>query len=114
MPPTNANPGAGGARVHGISKSDAVPTTRNQLPAQSNPAARSAQANAALAAEAILHAARGLGICVTSNDDDVVMIAPLRLPHKTRRWFEIWLNNFRAEVIAAIQADAAARREVRP
>jgi hypothetical protein len=42
MPPTNANPGAGGARVHGISKSDAASPSRNQSPAQSNPAAPSA------------------------------------------------------------------------
>jgi hypothetical protein len=42
MPPTNANPGAGGARVHVISQIDAALTTRNQPAAQSDPAARSA------------------------------------------------------------------------
>jgi hypothetical protein len=70
MSPINVNPGAGGARVHGISKSDAVPTTRNQLPAQSNPAARSAQANAFLAATAILNKALALGIRVGADGEN--------------------------------------------
>jgi hypothetical protein len=38
MSPINVNPGAGGARVHGISKSDAAGPSRNQNPAQSTPA----------------------------------------------------------------------------
>jgi hypothetical protein len=41
MSPSNANPGAGGARVHGISKSDAASPTENQAAAQA-PAPRSA------------------------------------------------------------------------
>jgi hypothetical protein len=96
-PPKNANPGAGGARAHGISKSDAVPTTRNQLAAQST---------ATLAATTILTAALKRG---GTDGDEILMLAPLRMPRDVRRWFEIWLNEFRAEVIAIIQADAAAR-----
>jgi len=111
MPPTNANPGAGGARVHGISKSDAASPTRNQVPAQSNPAARSAQANAALAATITLNKALALGIRVGAAPDgsELILVAPMRVPYDVRRWFEIWLNEFRAEVIAVIQADAGGR-----
>jgi hypothetical protein len=108
MSPKNANPGAGGARVHGISKSDAASPSRNQLPAQSNPAARSAQANAVVAATIILHAALGLGIEVgASPDGELVMLVPLKVPRAVRVRFET--HEFRAEVIAVIQANAAAR-----
>ena len=112
MPPTNANPGAGGARVHGISSSnDAASTTRNQPAAQSNPA-RSAQANATLAATAILNKARELGIRVGAAPDgsELILVAPLRLPYETRRWFEVWLDNFRTEVIDIILQENAGGR----
>ena len=60
--------------------------------------------NATLAATAILHAALGLGIKVGSDGDEIVALMPLCLSRDVRRWFEIWLNNFRDEVIAVIQA----------
>jgi hypothetical protein len=50
---------------------------------------------------------------VGTDGTDIVLLAPARIPRDVRRWFETWLNEFRAEVIAVIQADAAARTEVR-
>jgi hypothetical protein len=67
------------------------------------------QANATLAALIILNKALALGIHVGTDGDELVMLAPARLPYKTRRWFGIWLDNFRAEVITLIQEDVAAR-----
>jgi len=32
------------------------------------------------------------------------------VPREERRWFEIWLNEFREEVIRVIEADVAARK----
>jgi hypothetical protein len=99
MPPTNANPGAGGARVHGISKSDAASPSRNQTPAQPNPAARSATI--------ILNEATALGICVGTDGNELVMVAPLRVPYETRRALEIGLDKYRKEVIDLILLQAA-------
>src|SRR5262245_9466978 len=102
MPPTNANPGAGGARVHASSNNNAAPTTRNQSPAQ---------ANAHTAARAILDAAlkRGIHVGAAPDGSELVLVAPLKVPRDVRRWFEIWLDNFRDEVIAIIQREAEER-----
>jgi len=101
-PPTNANPGAGGARVHGISQIDAAPTTPTQP---------STQANATLAATIILDTARALGIHVgcALDGSELLMVAPLRVPREVRRWFEYWLDEFRDEVIGIIQREAEER-----
>jgi len=37
---------------------------------------------------------------------ELILVAPLRVPYDVRRWFEIWLDNFRDEVIAIIQREA--------
>ena len=58
----------------------------------------------------ILNEAVGLGIAVGSNGDELAMLAPLKVPREERRWFEIWLNEFREEVIRVIEADVAARK----
>jgi hypothetical protein len=99
MPPTNANPGAGGARAHGISKSDAASLSRNQHPAQSNPAARSA--------EFILAEAANLGIKVGTDGDELVMLGPVRVPDALQKWFATKLEEFRDEVIDIIQRENA-------
>ena len=96
MSPSNANPGAGGARVHGISKSDAASPTRNQVPAQST-------SKAYRAAAFILHAAQATGIRVGTDGVNIDMLSPLRVPFRIIRQFERALNEFRAEVIAIIQ-----------
>jgi hypothetical protein len=81
MPPTNANPGAGNARVHGISKSDAASPTRNQPPAQTNPAARSADDERAGAVAAfLLAAASALNVKVGFYGDKIVTIERTRVP----------------------------------
>ena len=71
-----------------------------------------AQANATLAASIILNKALELGICVGAALDgsELIILAPARLPYKTRRWFEHWIDQFRDEVIAIIQAENAGRR----
>ena len=43
------------------------------------------------------------------DGSELILVAPMRVPYDVRRWFEIWLNEFRAEVIAVIQADAGGR-----
>jgi hypothetical protein len=98
MPPTNANPGAGGARAHGISKSDAASPSRNQNPAQSNPAARSATV--------ILNEATALGIRVGTDGSELVMVAPMRVRARRADGFETRLEEHRAEVIEFIQKNA--------
>ena len=69
-----------------------------------------AQANATTAALAILNKARSLGIAVGTDGDDVVTVSTTRMPLKTIRWFAIWLDNFRDEVIDIIAAENAGRR----
>jgi hypothetical protein len=67
------------------------------------------QANAALAARALLDKALALDIHVGAalDDSEVTLVAPLRLPREVRRFFEVWLlDNFQDEVIAIIQAEA--------
>ena len=106
MPPTNANPGAGGARVHGISKSDTASPTRNQIPAQTNPAARSADDERAAAVAAfLLDAADALAIKVGTDGENVVTISTTRVPFAAIRWLEAELVNHKREVIAAIMRE---------
>ena len=95
-PPRNANPSAGGAGAHDISQIDAVPITRNQ---------RTEQENASIAATAILTAARkrDIHVRVSPDQNELILVASLRVPRNVRRWFEIWLlDKFRDEVIAII------------
>jgi hypothetical protein len=73
---------------------------------QSSRSLRSAQANATFAARALLTSALKFGIHVGTDGDEVVMVVPLKVPYETRRLFEIWLDNFRDEVIAVIQREA--------
>jgi len=44
-----------------------------------------------------------LGIKIATDGTELVMLAPLRVPQATRRWFEAALAEHRAAVIAAIQ-----------
>jgi len=104
MSPINVNPGAGGARAHGISKSDAVSITRNQ---------RTEQENASIAATAILNKALELGIHVfvaPDQNEKLILIAPLSVPRNVRRLFEHWLNEFRSEIVDIIAAENAGGR----
>jgi hypothetical protein len=58
----------------------------------------------------ILHEAQALGIRIGTNGDDLILVAPLKVPRDVRRWFEKKLDEFRAEIISIIQrenADAA-------
>ena len=66
---------------------------------------------AAVTARFIPDEATALGIRVGCDADgsELILVAPMRVPYDVRRWFEIWLNEFRAEVIAVIQADAGGR-----
>jgi hypothetical protein len=56
----------------------------------------------------ILDEATALGIRVGASDDgsEFVMVAPMRVPRETRRWFETRLEEHRAEVIEIIQKNA--------
>ena len=100
MPPTNANPGAGGVGVHGISKSDTASPTRNQIPAQTNPAARSAAV-----IRFILNEALALGIRVGAAPDasEMIVVIPMRVPLEVIRALERALVENKKAVIAAIQ-----------
>jgi hypothetical protein len=70
-----------------------------------------AQANAAIAATAILNKALELGIYVDVAPDgsELILVAPLSLPRRTRRWFRIWLDNFKPEVIDLIRRENGVR-----
>ena len=57
----------------------------------------------------ILEEATALGIHVGTNGDELLMIAPLRIPREVRAWFEVELAKHKAAVIAIIQAENAAR-----
>jgi len=61
--------------------------------AQSNPAARSVLDKAL---------ALGIRVGVAPDGSEIVLLAPMRVPRETRRWFEIQLDEFRAEVINII------------
>ena len=101
MPPTKANPGAGGTRVHGISKSDAASPSLNHNPAQTNPAARSATF--------VLAAADELNIKVGTDGVDVITISTRLVPLEVGRWIHGELAKNKRAVIAAIQRENAAR-----
>jgi hypothetical protein len=62
-----------------------------------------------LGAEArlILTEASALGIRISTDGDDLVMLASVRVPGETRRGFERKLEEHRAEVINLIMAEAA-------
>lgn len=51
------------------------------------------------AARFLLTEAAALGIRVGSNGDDLVMVAPFRIPRESRRTFETALETYRDEVI---------------
>jgi len=53
--------------------------------------------------------ALGIRVGAAPDGSELILVAPMRVPYDVRRWFEIWLNEFRAEVIAVIQADAGGR-----
>ena len=51
----------------------------------------------------ILNEAAGLGIRVgASNDGEVFMVVPARVPREVRCWFETALYNYKAEIIEVI------------
>ena len=70
---------------------------------------RLAQAASRLSIRLILAEAAGLGIKIATDGTELVMLAPLRVPGAVRRAFEAALEEYRAEVIDAIQRDNAAR-----
>jgi hypothetical protein len=106
MPPTNANPGAGGVGVHGISKSDTASPTRNQILAQTNPAARSAAV-----IRFILNEALALGIRVGAAPDasEMIVVIPMRVPRDVAQWFEHELFIRQAEIVQTILQENAMR-----
>jgi hypothetical protein len=57
-------------------------------------------------AEFVLREALALGIRVGTDGSELVMVAPMRVPRETRRWFETRLEEHRAEVIEVIQKNA--------
>jgi hypothetical protein len=70
------------------------------------------QANAILAARALLTAALKCGIHVGAALDgsEVTFVAPMKVPREVRHFFEVWLlDNFRQEVIEIIRQDAGRR-----
>jgi len=77
----------------------------------------SAQANATLAATALLTAARNRGIDVdvaaaAGGELILILVAPLKVPRNVRRWFEIWLlENFHDEVRDLVLQENAVRPE---
>ena len=55
------------------------------------------------AARFILAEAEALGIRIgTNGTDDLVMLAPLRIPRASRRTFEAALEEYRAEIIEIV------------
>jgi hypothetical protein len=58
----------------------------------------------------VLREAQALGIRVGTDGNELVMVAPLRIPRDVRRWFEHWLDQFRDEVIDIILRENAGRR----
>ena len=97
MSPSNANPGAGGVGVHGISKSDAASPSRNQPPAQSNPA------TSAAVARFLLEAADALNVKVGFYGTEVITVSTTREPLEVIRALERALVENKKAVIAAIQ-----------
>jgi len=62
-----------------------------------------------VSARFILEAALGLGIRVgcALDGSDLVMLAPVKVPSETQKWFSTKLEEFRAEIIAIIQRENA-------
>jgi len=94
-------PGAGGAGVASQSLGrNAASPTRNQVPAQTNPAARSAADERAGAVAAfLLDAADLLNIKVATDGDNVITVTTTRVPF---RWLHAELVKNKRGVIAAI------------
>jgi hypothetical protein len=57
----------------------------------------------------ILREAQLMGIRVGTDGNELVMIAPMRVPRETRLWFETKLYEYKAEIIDFIQRENAAR-----
>jgi len=53
----------------------------------------------------LLREARALDIRVGTNGEELVMLAPMKIPRATRRTLEIALDDYRQEVIALIMAE---------
>jgi hypothetical protein len=58
----------------------------------------------------LLREATALGLHVGTDGTEVVMLAPVRVPYETQKWFATKLDEFRAEVIAFIQRENAGGR----
>jgi hypothetical protein len=56
----------------------------------------------------------GIRVGVAPEGSEIILVAPLKVPYETRRWFEKKIDEFRAEVIDIIQRENAARAGVRP
>jgi len=65
--------------------------------------------NAAETARFILDAATALGIAVGTDGNELVMLAPVRVPYETQKWFATKFDEFQTEVIDIIQRENAAR-----
>jgi hypothetical protein len=50
-----------------------------------------------------------VGIRIASDGSDLLMLVPVRVPGETRRWFERKLAEYRAEIVAHILQETAAR-----
>jgi len=55
----------------------------------------------------LLHEARALDIRVGTNGEELVMLAPMKIPRETRRALETAIEGYRQEVIALIMAENA-------
>jgi len=55
----------------------------------------------------ILREAAAAGIKVGTDGDEIVMLAPMRVPGDVRRWFERKLYEYREAVIAIIVLENA-------
>jgi hypothetical protein len=63
--------------------------------------------SAALVLDAAL--ALGIHVGVAPDGSEIVLLAPLKVPREVRKWFEHRIDEFRAEVIAVILRENAAR-----
>jgi len=99
-------PGAGNTGAHRNSRrnGDGASISPNHPLAQSNPP-RSAQENATIVARALLTAAskRDILVRVSPDQNELILVASLRVPRNVRRWFEHWIDQFRDEILDIIQ-----------
>jgi len=88
MSPSNERPGAGDAGANRYSRSDAVPTTRNQPAAQTN-------------LRSLLDAALSFNIRVGAAPDgsELLAVIPMRVPREISRWFEHELSIRQHEIV---------------